>query len=92
MTGVSHAVTLPLSRACLRRNPYILPILEPSYVVERVMEAVTTRRHLLCMPNYVYATLMARALPLPVFEALYEHLGIGHSMNSFTQTRKLHVQ
>jgi hypothetical protein len=74
------------------RKPHVLPILEPDYVVERVMEAAICRRHMICLPRFIYLILAIRAVPVRVVETLYDHLGIGSCMEKFTQTRKLHDQ
>jgi len=65
------------------RFPLILPILEPDYVVERIVRAIRTDRRRLILPWTVVTTYLARILPVEAFDAIMEFLGINKSMDEF---------
>jgi len=44
------------------RMSSILPILEPDYVVDKIVEAVLTNKAMLCLPNFIYIMLAIRKL------------------------------
>ena len=66
------------------RFPLLLPILEPEYVVTRIVEAVERNRARVILPRLVFATFLARLLPVPLFDATMEFLGVNRSMDEFT--------
>jgi len=66
------------------RVPLLLPILEPKYAVNRIVEAVRRDRRRLVMPRFVYLTWLVRILPLGVFDAVMEFFGVNKSMDEFT--------
>jgi len=43
------------------RFPSVLPILEPSYVVNQIVEAVLTNQSVLCTPRIVYPLLALKS-------------------------------
>jgi all-trans-retinol dehydrogenase (NAD+) len=65
------------------RIPLLLPILEPDYVVTRIVEAVRRDRRRLLLPRFVYLTWLVRLLPVPAFDALMEFFGVNRSMDEF---------
>ena len=66
------------------RIPLLLPILEPDYVVNRIVEAVRRDRPRLILPRFVYLTWLVRLLPVGVFDAVMEFFGVNKSMDEFT--------
>ena len=66
------------------RVPLLLPILEPEYAVNRIVEAVRRDRRRLVMPRFVYLTWLVRILPIGAFDALMEFFGVNKSMDEFT--------
>ncbi|CAI2305895.1 unnamed protein product [Caenorhabditis sp. 36 PRJEB53466] len=64
--------------------PTLLPIMEPEYVVECIMEAVLTDRTFLAIPkfNYIFIAL-AGLLPTEVINLYGDYFGITHSMDHF---------
>jgi short-subunit dehydrogenase len=66
------------------RVPLLLPILEPEYAVNRIVEAVRRDRRRLVMPRFVYLTWLVRILPVGVFDAVMEFFGVNKSMDEFT--------
>jgi len=66
------------------RFRFLLPILDPDYVTERIVDAIRRDRRRLVLPRFVYATWLVRVLPVPVFDALMELFGVNKSMDDFT--------
>lgn len=66
------------------RFPLLLPILEPKYTVDRIIEAIRNDKRRLIMPRFVYAVYAARLLPVSIFDAVMRFLGISKSMDEFT--------
>jgi all-trans-retinol dehydrogenase (NAD+) len=65
------------------RYPRLLPILTPEYAADRIVDAVRRGRARVVMPRLVYASYLARLLPVPVFDAMMEFFGISRSMDDF---------
>ena len=65
------------------RIPLLLPILDPDYVVNRIVEAVRRDRRRLIVPRFVYLTWLVRVLPVGVFDAVMEFFGVNKSMDEF---------
>jgi len=66
------------------RFPLLLPIMAPEYVVTRIVKAVQRNRARVVLPRLIYATFLARLLPVPLFDASMEFLGVNKSMDEFT--------
>jgi all-trans-retinol dehydrogenase (NAD+) len=65
------------------RFPWLLPILEPEYVVRRTIRAIRKDRRRLVMPRFVYSGWPTRLLPVAWFDALMAFFGVSHSMDEF---------
>ena len=65
------------------RFPWLLPILDPDYVVRRTVRAIEKDRRRLIMPRFVYTGWPSRLLPVAWFDALMAFFGISHSMDDF---------
>jgi len=65
------------------RFQWLLPILDPDYATDRIMQAIERDRRRLIMPRVVYTTFLGRLLPVRTFDALMELLGINQSMDDF---------
>jgi all-trans-retinol dehydrogenase (NAD+) len=65
------------------RFPWLLPILDPDYVVRRTVRAIEKNRRRLIMPRFVYTGWPIRLLPVDWFDALMAFFGISHSMDDF---------
>ena len=65
------------------RFPLLLPILTPEYAVKRIVAAIRRDRRRLVMPRIVYTTWLGRVLPVRVFDAVMEFLGVNRSMDDF---------
>ena len=65
------------------RFPWLLPILDPEYVVRRTLRAIEKDRRRLVMPRFVYTGWPSRLLPVGWFDAMMAFFGISHSMDDF---------
>jgi all-trans-retinol dehydrogenase (NAD+) len=65
------------------RFQWLLPILEPEYATDRIMQAIERDRCRLIMPRVVYTTFLGRMLPVRLFDGLMEFLGVNKSMDEF---------
>src|SRR6266404_670992 len=65
------------------RFPLLLPILEPDYAVDRILAGIRENRRRLIMPRFVALTYLARLMPVPLFDAMMEFLGVTRSMEEF---------
>eukprot|EP01090_Pellita_catalonica_P020985 TRINITY_DN7726_c0_g1_i3.p1 TRINITY_DN7726_c0_g1~~TRINITY_DN7726_c0_g1_i3.p1 ORF type:complete len:310 (-),score=49.95 TRINITY_DN7726_c0_g1_i3:59-988(-) len=89
-TGVKTTVVCPyyintgMFKGVKTRIPAILPILEPEYVVQRIMSAARANHAILCLPEVVRYTPVFRALmPTELFDFFSSVLGISSSMDDF---------
>jgi len=68
----------------------LLPILEPDYVVAKIMKAVKTNQEELMLPSLVlFAPLLRGLLPTSVRDALTEVLGLNSGMDAFAGKRRV---
>jgi all-trans-retinol dehydrogenase (NAD+) len=65
------------------RFPFILPILEPDYVANKIVQAIKRRREMLYMPRIVRYTCLGRIFPTVVNDWCLEFLGVSNSMDQF---------
>ncbi len=65
------------------RFSWLLPILQPDYVVRRIMTAIERNRSRLILPRFVLALPVARVLPPVLFDAVLRLLGVSRSMDHF---------
>lgn len=63
--------------------PKLMPMLEPEDVAERIMQAVRCDQELLVMPLAINLVFLAKLLPVPVYDAIQELVGINDSMDEF---------
>jgi all-trans-retinol dehydrogenase (NAD+) len=65
------------------RFAWLLPILEPEYVVDRIIKAIRNDRRRLIMPRFAYTAFPLRLLPVRWFDALIDFFGVSRSMDEF---------
>jgi all-trans-retinol dehydrogenase (NAD+) len=70
-------------RGVRTRFSWLLPILDPHYAVRRILCAVSSNRRRLVMPRFVMAVLVARVLPLGLFDAVMRFFGVDRTMDEF---------
>jgi all-trans-retinol dehydrogenase (NAD+) len=66
------------------RFSWLLPILEPEYVAERIVSAIRNDRQRLIIPRFAVLALAMRWLPPFWFDLLMDFFGINQSMEEFT--------
>ena len=74
-TGMFHGVKT--------RFPFLLPILSPDYVAERIVRAIRRNKPRLVMPRLVHLVPSLRIFPAAVLDTIGGWLGINVAMNSF---------
>lgn len=88
--GVKTTVVCPfyidtgMFRGVKSRFSWLLPILDPDAVADRVVDAVARDRRRVWMPPALYLVPLMRVLPVGVFDALATFLGVNASMDHFT--------
>ncbi|GMR46143.1 hypothetical protein PMAYCL1PPCAC_16338, partial [Pristionchus mayeri] len=66
------------------KSPILMPILQPEYVVNCVMEAVLTNKGEMQIPRFMYfCTAMAAILPTEATAILSDYFGISETMDTF---------
>lgn len=71
------------------RFPLILPLLEPAYVADKIIEGIQQNEAFLIMPRLCKLTpILNNTLPHCVTNWIADFLGVHKSMDTFIQTRK----
>ncbi len=70
------------------RFPFLLPILKPEYVAERIFKAIVRKRARVIMPWFVYTVFPMRLLPPAWFDVIADFFGINSVMTHFTGRKK----
>lgn len=65
------------------RFSFLLPILEPQHVADKMIKAIEKDRARLIMPPIVYAMFPLRLLPPVAFDSLTSFFGVSNSMDDF---------
>jgi len=66
------------------RFPSILPILDPHYCVDKIMEAILTNAYLLCLPRVIYLLAVLKSLfPVKAVLLANDFYGTSNSMDDF---------
>ena len=88
--GVRTTVVCPyyidtgMFRGVKSRFSWLLPILDPDAVADRVVEAIARDRRRVLMPPLLHVLPLMRLLPVRAFDALAGFLGVNASMDHFT--------
>lgn len=69
------------------RVPWMLPLLEPDYVVARIFKAIKKDRPLVVLPPVVRSVWFFRLLGVRVLDAMADLLGVHTSMDTFVGRR-----
>jgi len=69
------------------RFGWLLPILEPQRVADRVLRAIERDEQRLLMPWFAYTLFPVKLLPIPLVDWLLDFFGISRSMDEFTGRR-----
>ncbi len=65
------------------RFSFLLPILDPDDVAERIVSGIGRKKRRVIMPLMVYATWLLRLLPVDIFDWVVTLLGVNSSMDEF---------
>jgi all-trans-retinol dehydrogenase (NAD+) len=65
------------------RFSFLLPILDPDYVSERIVDGIARKKRRVIMPLMVYSTWLFRLLPVDIFDWVATLLGINSAMDEF---------
>lgn len=65
------------------RFPLLLPIMSPEKVARRIIKAVQLGQSRVFIPRFVYLALLAKILPVGIFDTLLAFFGINRSMDEF---------
>eukprot|EP01004_Peranema_trichophorum_P006144 NODE_4979_length_1086_cov_22.620976_g4426_i0.p1 GENE.NODE_4979_length_1086_cov_22.620976_g4426_i0~~NODE_4979_length_1086_cov_22.620976_g4426_i0.p1 ORF type:complete len:309 (+),score=46.78 NODE_4979_length_1086_cov_22.620976_g4426_i0:41-928(+) len=65
------------------KYPFLLPILEPEYVANKIIKAIKRQDTMLFMPRIVRFTPVARVFPTWLSDRVAEELGISNTMDDF---------
>ena len=69
------------------RFSWLLPILEPQRVADRILRAIERDEQRLIMPWFAYTLFPVKLLPIPLVDWLLDFFGISRSMDDFTGRR-----
>ncbi len=92
-TGVRTTVVCPfyistgMFEGVKTRFSWLLPILPPERVADRIVEAIRRGRRRLILPWFVHMTFLVRLLPVAWFDALMGFFGVTRSMDEFRGRR-----
>ncbi|KAK3749814.1 hypothetical protein RRG08_063097 [Elysia crispata] len=71
------------------RFPLLMRELKPTYVADKIIEAVQTDQHMLCLPRLFYILVMIKGImPVTVCDALAEFTGALNTMDEFVGRKK----
>lgn len=62
---------------------FLLPILDPNYVTNKIIHAVQVNQAVLVIPRVSYLLPLMRLLPTTAFDALIRFMGVSESMDTF---------
>ncbi|EHB03691.1 Short chain dehydrogenase/reductase family 16C member 6 [Heterocephalus glaber] len=69
---------------CITKYPFLLPIMEPEYVAQKVVNAILEEQVYLLLPRFAYVALFLKQIISPkMMLALGEYLGADRAMVSF---------
>ncbi|XP_004435815.1 PREDICTED: short-chain dehydrogenase/reductase family 16C member 6-like [Ceratotherium simum simum] len=78
-----------LFEGCTTKYPLLLPILEPEYVAQKIVNAILEEQVYLIMPKFLnVALLLKQILSTDMMIALVEYLGVDTCMASFRGRKK----
>lgn len=93
-TGVTSFLVCPyyidtgMFEGVKTRFPLILPILQPEYVAEKVLNGIESGRELLILPWFPRLVPALRLLPVRAFDAVVDFFGINQGMDQFVGRAK----
>ncbi|KAM5313707.1 epidermal retinol dehydrogenase 2 [Glossophaga mutica] len=95
ITGIKTTIVCPffiktgMFEGCTTGCPSLLPILEPEYVVRKIVDAILQEKTYLCIPRFIYFVVFLKSiLPIKMGLLLAEYMGILSAMNGFIGKKK----
>jgi all-trans-retinol dehydrogenase (NAD+) len=73
------------------RFPFLLPILKPERVAQKIIRAIKKDKKRVFMPWMVYTVPLLRVLPVSWFDFIANFFGINHTMDDFIGRGKTHL-
>ncbi|XP_055140792.1 epidermal retinol dehydrogenase 2 isoform X1 [Symphalangus syndactylus] len=93
--GIKTTIVCPffiktgMFEGCTTGCPSLLPILEPKYAVEKIVEAILQEKMYLYMPKSLYFLMFLKSfLPFKTGLLIADYLGILHAMDGFADQKK----
>jgi len=94
-TGVHTTVICPyyistgMFDGVIAKFPALMPFLDPTYVVNRIVDGVLCNQAMVVIPRNLYVLIILKTLlPVKAFLAISDLLGVGHSMDEFKGRQK----
>ncbi|XP_037023584.2 epidermal retinol dehydrogenase 2-like [Artibeus jamaicensis] len=95
ITGIKTTIVCPffiktgMFEGCTTDCPSLLPILEPEYVVRKIVDAILQEKTYLYIPRFIYFMVFLKSiLPNKIGLLLVEYMGIFSVMNGFVGKKK----
>ncbi|KAH3748713.1 epidermal retinol dehydrogenase 2-like [Dreissena polymorpha] len=89
-TGIHTTVVCPffistgMFEGAKTRFPFILPVLKPEFVADKIVDAVLCNQTMLCLPRILYVFFALKGvLPHTCLQLLCDHLGVNNFMDEF---------
>jgi all-trans-retinol dehydrogenase (NAD+) len=79
-----YYVDTGMFRGATTRFPWLLPILDPERVADRIVRAIERDHRRVILPWFLYTGWPLRLLPVPLFDLLIDFFGISRSLDHFT--------
>ncbi|XP_024427999.1 epidermal retinol dehydrogenase 2 [Desmodus rotundus] len=93
--GVKTTIVCPffiktgMFEGCTTGCPTLLPMLEPEYVVRKIVDAILQEKMYLCIPRFIYfVTVLKSIWPVKMVLALAEYMDFFSIMNGFVGRKK----
>ncbi|KAL4680245.1 hypothetical protein H8957_007266 [Semnopithecus entellus] len=93
--GIKTTIVCPffiktgMFEGCTTSCPSLLPILEPEYAAEKIVEAILQEKMYLYMPKFLYFLMFLKSfLPLKTALLIGDYLDIFHAMDGFLERKK----
>ncbi|XP_042780106.1 epidermal retinol dehydrogenase 2 isoform X2 [Panthera leo] len=97
LKGVKTTIVCPffintgMFEGCSTVRPFLLPILEPEYVVEKIVDAILKEKVYLYVPRFLYfAMVLKSVLPVKIALLLSDFMGVFNIMDGFVCKKKKH--
>ncbi|KAL4842099.1 hypothetical protein H8958_000138 [Nasalis larvatus] len=93
--GIKTTIVCPffiktgMFEGCTTACPSLLPILEPEYAAEKIVEAILQEKMYFYMPKFIYFLMFLKSfLPLKTALLIGDYLDIFHAMDGFLERKK----